>query len=380
MDNSPFRFGMLVGGEAFTNRIEEQLWIKQRFEAGTNTMLISPRRWGKSSLVEYVAKQVEKSNDKIIFVFIDLYNVRTEQEFYDVFAQQIIKSTSNGLEESLKSIKSFLKMVIPKLSINPDPTSEISVSFDFEEAKKNSSEILNLAETIATHKKKKIILCIDEFQNINFFDSKSSFQKKLRANWQKNKNVSFCLYGSKRHLLMDFFTKPSMPFYQFGDVLFLEKISEKYWVPFIVNHFKKTKKEIAKELALQIAHLMKNHPCFVQQFSQAVWFRTSKVCTAKIIQNALDNSLQQYSMLFQKNVDELSNTQLYFLKALCNNEVALSSAKILQKYQLGTSANIIKIKMALLDKEMINTNGSIIDIANPLFELWLKKCYFRITN
>ena len=98
---------------------------------------------------------------------------------------------------------------------------------DWKEVKKGQDEILDLAENICKNKKIKVVVCIDEFQNIAFFDEPLAFQKKLRAHWQHHKQTSYCLYGSKRHLLMDIFSSQSMPFYKFGDVIFLEKIKEK---------------------------------------------------------------------------------------------------------------------------------------------------------
>jgi hypothetical protein len=90
--------------------------------------------------------------------------------------------------------------------------------------KKDPSEILELPEKIAAAKKKKIIVCIDEFQNLSFFDNTLALQKKLRAHWQRHHKAVHCLYGSKRYMLMDFFTRPSILFCQFREILFLEFI------------------------------------------------------------------------------------------------------------------------------------------------------------
>ena len=198
-------------------------------------------------------------------------------------------------------------MLIPKLSLSPDQQSEISIGFDWKEVKKNPSEILNLPEAIGKQKKKEIIVCIDEFQNISFFDDPLSLQKRLRAHWQKHAQTSYCLYGSKRHLLMEFFTKPSMPFYKFGEILFLEKITENYWVPFITGRFSDTGKKISEKQAAMIAGLMDHHSYFVQQLALAVWLRTEKKCKDTVIEETLEELLDHYSILYQKEVDQLSN-------------------------------------------------------------------------
>ncbi|HVK97699.1 MAG TPA: hypothetical protein VM368_07775, partial [Flavisolibacter sp.] len=83
-----------------------------------------------------------------------------------------------------------------------------------------------------------------------------------------------------------------------------------------------------------------------------------------------------YTILYQKEVEQLTNTQLYFLKALCDGVSQLSSSATIKKYSLGTSANINRIKTALENKELIDINGLQITFNDPLFELWLKRKYF----
>jgi hypothetical protein len=131
---------------------------------------------------------------------------------------------------------------MPKLSIGIDPTSDFSLSFDWQELKKNSEEVLNLPETIANKKGIKFIICLDEFQNLSSFKDYLVFEKKLRASWQRHKSVTYCLFGSKRHMMTEIFNNPSKPFYRFGDIMLLQKIETKKWVTFIRKSFEKTDK------------------------------------------------------------------------------------------------------------------------------------------
>ena len=81
MEQAPFTFGTIADGEDFTDRIEETKRLATNFLNGTNTMLISPRRWGKSSLVRHAAEETLRKQKDIRFCFIDLFNVRTEADF-----------------------------------------------------------------------------------------------------------------------------------------------------------------------------------------------------------------------------------------------------------------------------------------------------------
>ena len=374
----PFNYGKLAEENYFTNRTKEVQWLQVQVNAGINCMLISPRRWGKSSLIQHVAGQMARKNKKIVFCFVDLYNVRSEKDFLELYAGSIIKATSNTFEDAVRNVKSIFKQLLPSISLSPDPAAEFELSFSWKELKKNMGEVLNLPEKIAAQKNIQVVVCVDEFQNISFMDDGVTFQKKLRAHWQKHQKATYVLYGSRRHLMMEFFTKSSMPFYRFGEILFLEKISENHWLTYITGRFKATGKNISIALAASIAQMMENHPYYVQQLGQAVWQHAGRTATAADIDGAIEELLDQYTILYQKEVDMLTNFQLNFLKALCNKETAFNSSNVLQDYQLGTSANITRLKAALQNHEIIDVLGKKITFNDPLFEMWLKKRYFKM--
>lgn len=373
----PFNFGKVIESSFFINRTNEIEFLKQNILSSINVTVISPRRWEKSSLIKKTTSLLTKQHKHLRFCYIDLFNIRNEAEFYNVFASEVIKASYTKWEERLKSVKTLFKQVIPKLSIGVDPSSEISISFDVEDVEKNPSEILNLPEIISKAKNIQIVVCLDEFQNIGHFDNPLEFQKKLRANWQHHQTASYIIYGSKQHMMMDVFENKSMPFYKFGEVLFLSKISNTHWQNYIVKKFKATNKVINKELASQLANLVDNHSYFVQQFANTVWLNTKHNCTEKIIDDSLEQLFNQYEMLFIKELDNLSNPQVNFLKAVCNNEKALSGKKTIAKYNLGTSGSVVKIRKALIDKEVIDNHNKTIEFMDPLFKLWFKNRYMK---
>ena len=375
--SKPFNYGKLAEQDYFTNRTKEMHWLEMQINAGINCILVSPRRWGKSSLIQHTSKKIKQKNKKIVFCFVDLYNVRSENEFLELFSSTIIKAVSNSFEDAVRNVKNIFKQIIPSISVSPDANAEIELSFNWKNLQKNISEVLDLPEKLAIEKNIQIVVCVDEFQNISFMEDGIAFQKKLRAHWQKHQKANYILYGSRRHLMMDFFTKNTMPFYRFGEILFLEKIAETHWIPYIIERFAATNKKISEKLAIKIAQQMENHPYYVQQLAQVVWQQTTKTATEENFYEAIEDLLDQYTILYQKEVDMLTNFQLNLLKALCNNETSLTSASVLKNYNLGTSANITRLKTALQNHEIIDVLGKKISFNDPLFELWLKKRYFK---
>ena len=168
---TPFIFGKLAVERNFTNRDKERKRLIGNFSALVNTVLISPRRWGKSSLVEKVIKEIEKEEKLNKIVLIDLYSVNSEEEFLESFAKNVIKASSNKWEEWMSSGKEFFSRLIPKLSIGVNPEVDFSLSFNWNDLKRNRDEILNLPEAIAEKKGIKFIICLDEFQNLASFSS-----------------------------------------------------------------------------------------------------------------------------------------------------------------------------------------------------------------
>lgn len=304
---------------------------------------------------------------------LDLMSIRNEEEFYKVLATKTIKATSNKLTEWIGAGKEFLKHVTPKISLGTDPTQDFDISFEWKELEKNYKEILNLPQKIAKNKKLNLIICIDEFQNCGSFKESMLFQKRLRTEWQHHQDVTYCLYGSRQHMMSEFFEKQSNPFYKFGDVLYLQKISRPDWISFIKQQFKATKKNIAEELANLIAATVQDHSYYVQQLSYLVWTATSKKVTKEIIITTIEDLLSQNAILYTRDTENLSNIQYNFLKALAEGvHTGLSSKDVVYKYQLGTSANVLKIKKALIQKELIDDQGGIYFL-DPVYELWFKK-------
>lgn len=374
----PFMYGQVVRFDDFTDREEERERLKRNFRSSLNTVLISPRRWGKSSLVSQVCDDLVASDKNIRACVVDLFNVDTEEAFYQKLAEAVVAASSTKFEERAKLVARFFRQIIPVIGFSPTPSEQIELRMDWKEVKKNPDEILDLAERIAVEKKLRFVVCIDEFQNIAQFEDPLRFQKKLRAHWQLHQSVAYCLYGSKRHMMLDVFTSPKMPFYKFGDLVLLEKIKEADWVGFICARFKKTGKKIAAGVAAEIARAAENHPYYVQQLAQLTWLRTDREATSETVEAALKGLINQLDLLFQNVTDALTSPQRNFLHALLNGVTAFNAKENLDKYQYGTSGNVRRIKEALLTKEIVDMpRASEINILDPIYSHWLRRVYFK---
>lgn len=377
LHESPFVFGRKAVGEKFTDRESETKRLVSNFQNKINTVLISPRRWGKSSLVKKACDLV--ANEKTIVIQLDAFGIRDPKDFYTLLTTEVIKNTSGKVETWLENIRKFISRLSPKVSFGADPFSTFELTFNLESIEKNYRELLDLPEKIAEEKKVQLIICIDEFQNTADFTEAKLFHKRLRTAWQNHQSVTYCLYGSKKHMMSTLFEKQSRPFYKFGETINLEKISEKHWVAFITERFQSTGKKISTKQAEIITKTVKAHSYYVQQLSHLIWQRTTDSVENEIITIAIEDLLAQNANLFQLETEMLSETQLNLLKAVASGITeGFSNPEILTKYRLGTSANISKQKKVLYEKELVDIRGTRLEFLDPAYELWFSKNILRI--
>ena len=367
-----FVYGMSVGGDNFTDRIEETKRIKLDFENGINVILISPRRMGKTSLIKKVISEMDSPEIKV--VYMDIYDCRSEYDFYNRFAETMMKSTGNQLEQVMENIKRFLVRVSPKLSFSPEPNSEFSVSLGITPKDYSPEEILDLPERIAKEQGIRIVVCIDEFQQIGEFADSLTVQKRLRGVWQHHQHVSYCFFGSKKHLMENIFQSRRMPFYQFGEMLHLKCIPTEYWVPFICSRFEKYGKKISEEYAARICHTVKNYSSYVQQLAWNVMAETEIEVNEESFTEGFNALLEQNSSLFIQQTEGLTTYQLNFIRLLCNDiHSGFNTQSVVEQYFLGSKSNVDRIKKCLIDRELITIEKEGVFLADCVFELWFKR-------
>lgn len=376
--NIPFAYGKIVEDADFTDRTDETAHLMGNFLSLTNTAIISPRRWGKSSLVAKAIKASQVEQKDILFVRMNVFKCDNPQEFYSLFAKKIMEDISSSSEALLANAKEFIARLFPKLTIG-DPLNQYELSLGVDLRNDPIGEdILDLPQQIATKKRKKVVVCIDEFQQIGEFRDTLKFQKTLRTHWQDHSDVAYILYGSKKHMMLHIFGEYNSPFYRFGDMMFLPKIANEEWQRFIVERFKETGKSITPDLAGYLAEQVENHPYYVQQLAQYTWLRTTDICSETIINQALQAMLDSLNLQFVNLMDTLTEKQRSFLCAVSEGVKNLSATITLQRFQLGTSGHIRILKDALTKRDLIEVTGKEIEMQDPLFKRWILQEYNKM--
>ena len=366
----PFVYGTSVSGDNFTDRVEETSRIKKNFRAGINTILISPRRIGKTSLVKKVISEMDGLEP--VIVFMDVYDCRSPHDFYLRYSQSILKALSSTAERLMENAKEFLGRLAPRISVSPDLASEYSLSIGVNPKDIDPEEVLNLPERIAEKKGLHIVVCIDEFQQIGEFADSLTFQKRIRGIWQHQQRTSYCLFGSKKHMMEKIFHSKRMPFYMFGDTIHLGTIPEADWVSYICSRFNKAGIIISKEHAEEICRKVECYSSYVQQFAWNVMVNAGSMVTDADIKNGMEYLVSQNEPLYISKIENLSSYQLNFLRAICAGvNSGFTSESIMRRWNLGSKSNVSRIRASLIEKEIVEKRAGKLYISDPVLRCWL---------
>lgn len=367
----PFLYGQAVSGQNFTDRKSETARLVANFTHGINTILISPRRLGKTSLVKKAISGIDSKED--IPVFLDIYDCRDEYDFYERLSTSVLKASSSSVDSLMSNISEFIGRIAPKISVSPDGgLSDYSFSLGISPKDLSPEEILDLPEKVAKKKNKHLIICIDEFQQIGEFPDSIGVQKKMRGIWQHQENVTYCFFGSKKHMMEKIFADRSMPFYQFGEMIHLGKIGTADWVEYISRQFSEGGKQISPELAASLCESVDNYSSYVQQLSWNLFVITEDTATEEGLKQAIQDTIAQSSSLFTEQIRGLTTYQMNFLKAVAGGlHEGFTSGKVLSMYRLGSKSNIQVITESLKEKELIELTDGGIYLTDPVFQKWL---------
>lgn len=371
---SPFQFGTLATDDHFIDRVEDRALLKRLLSSHINTMLVSPRRWGKSSLVRKATTELCAEDKRLRVCHLDAFSISSEAEFYRAFASQVIACASTRTERWISDAKRFLTGVVPQVVISDQMTDFMAFDLKFTPAEQDKMTILQLPEMIARDRGLRIIVCIDEFQQLATLPEYADMQGKMRSVWQQQQLTTYCLYGSKRSMMLHIFNSAGSPFYRFGQVVFIQKIPREEWVPFITRSFERTERSITPELAGWLCDAVECHSWYLQQLCFFAWTYTGGEATEEICRKALRQVLDINTPMFQSDVERLTPSQTTMLRAISQGVQQLSSAKTKSLYSLGNPNTITKNKRTLRELDLIEQReDGTLAVVDPVFRLWLQR-------
>jgi hypothetical protein len=375
MTQNPFFFGEVVTGENFTNRVNEIKRLTTELRGGHNIFLISPRRYGKTSLIINVLECLNKEG--LLTFYFDLYKVASLRELLEAYAKGVARSCTTRVEKFSDFIKDFFPKLRPKVIIGGDgiPSIEIDVQLKDRELLDSFEEVFNAPEKIAKKRKKNFVVVFDEFQEILNLNGER-IEKMMRAFFQHHHKVAYLFAGSKRHLIYSMVSDPNRAFYKLGDIINLQKIEPAEMKVFLKDQFSKGLIEIRENVLDYILEVSENVPYNVQYLCHHLWnwCLAAKKIEKKDIVKVVDNIVVEQSANYIALWDLLSLHQRLFLKAISKfqNKTIFSKDFIVEN-DLGTPGSIQKSIALLKKKNVIDLEEKELRFHDVFFKEWIRK-------
>lgn len=378
MSANPFVFGTVVSGDNFTDRKDELKEFVTDLEAGTNLIIFSPRRYGKTSLMMKVIEELKKKD--IICAYVDLFPATSKERLIEIFTNSIARAKGNKLHEIVDTVKEYIPGF--KIVIRPDAGKGIENSLEIEltKNKKDTDEMLNrlydLPEKIAKKKKKRIVVIFDEFQEITNIDG-DEIERSLRTKIQHHKSASYVFMGSQRHLLDQIFTDKNRPMYRIGKPVNLNKISYKEFFSFIKDRFTGTNLVIETEMIDHILQLTDSHPYYTQQLCHEIWnvcqANNDKQVKKEFIVTAKEQVMKNQNYAYTSMWASVKGKQRALLHAMSVFHLApIYSSDFRTKFNLGAASTVQKAVQLLEEKGLIERDSDNYVISDIFFREWLK--------
>ena len=368
---NPFAYSNYVTGESFCNRKKELSELLRYIKESQNVLLYSHRRYGKSSLIRQVFREIKGRNLNVGTMHVELYGTISEKDFITKSFQGLNQLESN-FKKLLKSVSNALKSIKLNLSID-SATGGISVSPSFEAVDEKTvlEELMNILSKYS--QKRRLVIAFDEFQEVAGY-TEEGFEKRLRSFIQQHSNICYIFSGSQQHLITEMFNSNKRAFYKLAESFPLEKIETKYYIPWVKNLFSQKNVHLPAEQIEEIVARFENHPMYIQNFLFHLWEEPGKKGFSPEIINKVENTIiEKRSLEHTVLWETLSINQKKTLKMiLLNNGYNLFNADSLKSVNLKTGSLVTKALSSLKKKEIIVKNGNY-QIQDIVFKKWLQK-------
>jgi AAA+ ATPase superfamily predicted ATPase len=359
MKENPFKFGTVVDGDYFTDREDELVKISSFIRGENHLILISPRRFGKTSLIGKVVRESNRLN-----IYLDMQLVISAEDF----AAQILKRIYRIFP--MQKLKGYIKSfrLIPSVIINP-VTGEAEISFRPGSKDLDPLEdVLNMIEKLGSESKKTVVI-LDEFQDI--FRIHSGLDRLLRAVMQNHKNINYIFMGSNESMIREIFEKKSSPFYRFGSLMTLGKIPAEKFSVFLEDRFSVITKQ-HKFVTDAILRITDCHPYYTQQLAFTVWELYSRTADdAGIVEMAANEIVQSHDNDYERLWNSLNRTDMMVLAGMSVSEISPLSDEFSRLYGTGAVSTVYSTLQRLTQKGILIKEDSVYTPDDPFFKRWI---------
>lgn len=374
---NPFVYGEVVPVASFVDRETELDRLAGDLVAGQKVFLISPRRYGKSSLVRQALRAAERGGALTVDVTVSSYS--SYVAFLEGYARALL-SIETRVDKTRAWLREMLGSVRPEVRVEPDEHGHGKLALSFPAARtvkdvsRLAQEVFALPGRIAEARRRRLAVALDEFQAIASFDG-GSVEHALRAAVQHQRQVGYVFSGSEPSL-MERMLGRSRPFYKAGPVMRLQKIPADRFADFIEARFRTTRIRPSAGLGMAIVELAGNLPYDVQRLAHEVWddVQGAKTVGLEDLHETLKRLLGEHEAIFEATWQRLTLPQRATLRAAVIEEgQELLSADVRTRYRLGGPSTVQTALSALVREDILAREGARYAVVDSLFREWVAR-------
>ncbi len=364
MVRNPFVLNGYVGREYFCDREQEVKKLLEHVSNGVNVTLVSPRRVGKTGLIEHLFHQKEVEENYYTFL-IDIYATKTIEEMVAQMAKSILSTLKSRSEKALQSFSAIVQYLRPTMSFDNlgNPSWSIGIG-EIQNPQNSIDEIFQYLENAD----KPCIVAIDEFQTISEYPNVKA-EALLRTYVQHCHNAQFIFAGSKRTMIVEMFSKHSRPFYQSTTIMSVPKLDIDKYRSFAVSHFENGEKRLSPDVVDEVYGRFDGITWYLQRMMNKLYTLTpiGETCDKHYIPKAIEDILDENQMAYEALLYQIPSRQKALLMAIC----AEGKSSSIRRHSLSSSSSVQSAIRGLLEKELVTSENGSYEVYDKFLAMWL---------
>ena len=368
---NPFVYQGYVSPAYFCDRSEETEELIANLQNGRNTVLISPRRIGKTGLIKNTFYHILEQEKDAKCLYLDIFATKNQHDFVQLLGTAIAQEVLSKERRAMKRLLEFFGSWRPVFSTDPmtgQPTVSVSIQ-------PTQTEVtLKTVFDYLKQSKREVYIAIDEFQQITHYPE-LGIEALLRSYVQFAPNVHFVFSGSKRHLMSQIFYSPERPFYQSTVSMGLDPLHEEIYYDFACRFFENKKGSLSQDVFHYVYQRFEGVTRNIQLMLNRLYETERHVTKTEQVDEAIRHIVNRNSMQYEELIGFLTDNQLAVVKAIAKEGLVESpqGADFIKQYDLPGSSSVKTALDVLTDKDIVYRTSAGYIVYDHFFAIWLKR-------
>ena len=378
--DTPFPFSQYVTGNKFIGRKQDVTLLGNLLSQGEHVSIYEPPKTGKSSLIQQTLFSLRITGRTFTVGQFSAMNIRTQEDFLLRLGSTVLKMVGSSPAEFEALVKQYLDGTHFVFDTEDFTQTGQAVSLGWPLDKEDTLAMLRLPFAIADDRQQRMILIIEEFHCIGNLEDPNSILRPLSAviKEKRGRNFSFLFSGSAVNAMSAIFS---------GSVLFSRRVERVKLSPApeeeVTEHlhrgFLSSGKVVEKRLLQGVYNLFRGHLWYINHLIAIADSLSRGYIMEPLLVEALESLVSIHEPSFRGIMNSLTTHQVSLLKATLDGVTRFSASDVIRRYGLNSSANVKRVKEALMKKEVIMLDaGDNPVLEDPLFEYWVRKYFFEM--